>query len=77
MKLDALLAENGRSRQDIGVEPRLSYGEGDPDTWQQNLAEWQATGATHLTLNTLYLGFDTPQKHIQAMQRFAQFVFQN
>lgn len=73
-KLDACLVKNGRSRQDIGIEARLSYGDGNPDTWHALLTDWQAAGATHMTLNTMYLGFDTPQKHIQAIQRFAEIV---
>ncbi|MBE2222127.1 MAG: LLM class F420-dependent oxidoreductase [Anaerolineae bacterium] len=71
-KLDAYLGENGRSRADIGIEARISYGDGNPDTWQPLLAEWQSAGATHITLNTMYLGFDTPAKHMQAMRHFAE-----
>lgn len=71
-KLDAYLQENGRSRADIGIESRIHYGDGNPDTWQKLLTEWQTAGATHITLNTMYLGFDTPAKHIQAMRQFAE-----
>ncbi|NHZ71641.1 MAG: LLM class F420-dependent oxidoreductase, partial [Aquificales bacterium] len=39
------------------------------------LADWQTAGATHITLNTMYLGFDTPEKHIQAMRHFAETIF--
>ena len=73
-KLDAYLGENGRSRTDIGIEPRLHYGDGNPDTWQPLLANWQAAGTTHITLNSMYLGFDTPAKHIQAIQHFAETI---
>jgi probable F420-dependent oxidoreductase len=71
-KLDGYLAGNGRSRADIGLEARISYGDGNPDTWQQTIGEWQDAGASHISLNTMYLGFDTPQKHIQAMRQFAE-----
>ncbi len=70
-KLAHYLEENGRALADIGIEPRMSYGSSDPEAWQRTLAEWQAIGATHLTLNTMGLGFDTPQKHIQAIQQFS------
>lgn len=73
-KLAQYLEANGRSLADIGIEPRLSYGDGRADEWQQVLAEWQAVGATHLTLNTMYLGFDTPQKHIAAITKFAEAI---
>jgi probable F420-dependent oxidoreductase len=71
-KLDGYLRKNGRSPAEIGIEARLSYGDGNPDTWQQRRTEWQAAGASHLTLNTMYLGFDTPAKHLQAMRHFAE-----
>ncbi len=73
-KLAQYLEANGRALADIGIEPRLSYGDGRADEWQQVLAEWQAVGATHLTLNTMYLGFDTPQKHIAAITKFAEAI---
>jgi len=73
-KLDEYLAENGRSRANIGIEPRIHYGDGNPDTWKKSLADWQTVGATHITLNTMYLGFDTPAKHIQAMRHFAETI---
>lgn len=73
-KLDGYLAEYGRSRSDIGLEPRLSYGDGNPDQWRQTIADWQAAGATHISLNTMYLGFDTPAQHINAIRQFAEAV---
>ena len=74
-KLDGYLRQNGRSRVDIGIEARIAYGDGNPETWRQSLADWQTAGATHITLNTMYLGFDTPEKHIQAMRHFAETIF--
>ena len=70
-KLAQYAAENGRSLDDIGIEPRLSFGAGDPAVWQQAIQEWQEIGAGYLTLNTMYLGFDTPQKHMAAIEKFA------
>lgn len=71
-KLAEYLGENGRSLADLGIEARLSYGSGNPDEWQQIAADWQAAGATHLSLNTMSLGFDTPQKHLNALEKFAE-----
>jgi len=73
-KLDAYLSAAGRARADIGLEARLSYAKGDPETWTRTIEEWQALGATHLTLNTMYLGFDTPAAHMQAARSFAEAV---
>lgn len=73
-KLDTYLAENGRSRADIGIEAKIHYGAGNPETWQQLITDWHSAGITHITLNTMYLGFDTPTKHIQAIRQFADHI---
>jgi probable F420-dependent oxidoreductase len=73
-KLAGLLAENGRSLTDIGIEFRQSYGDGNPHTWQKTIAAWQNVGATHMSLNTMGLGFNTPQQHLHAITHFAQHI---
>ncbi len=70
--LDERLAAHGRSRADIGIEPRLSYGEGDPAEWRTLIDGWAAAGATHMTLNTMRLGLQGPDAHLAAMRRFAE-----
>ena len=70
-KLDRYLVEAGRSWEEFGLEPRLQYGDANPDRWIRTMSEWEAAGATHLSLNTMYVGFETPQQHIAAMRRFA------
>lgn len=72
-KIEEYLGEYGRSRRDIGLEPRLHYKDG-PDAWQTYLAGWQAAGATHISFNTMGVGFNTPQKHLQAIAEFAKLV---
>ena len=72
-KLEGYLVENGRSLSDIGLEPRLHYQDG-PEAWQNYLQGWQAAGATHLSFNTMGVGFDTPQKHLQAVEEFAKVI---
>jgi probable F420-dependent oxidoreductase len=72
-KIEAYLAEYGRSPQEIGLEPRLHYFDG-PDAWQSYLTGWQNVGATHISFNTMGAGFDTPQKHLQAIEEFAKAV---
>lgn len=70
--LDKLLAAAGKSRSDIGLEARLQFGDGSAETWKQSFEEWKAVGATHITINTMGVGFDTPQKHIEAIKKFAK-----
>jgi probable F420-dependent oxidoreductase len=73
-KLDLYLANVGRSRADIGLEPRLGYGEGDPRQWENVIQGWQQVGATHLSINTMGCGFETPGEHIAALRRFAELI---
>ena len=60
-----------RDPAEIGLEPRLNYGEGDPADWQATMDEWRAAGATHMSFNTMYVGLDGPTKHIAALRDFA------
>lgn len=71
-RLDAALAAKGRNRSEIGIEPRVSFGDGDAATWRTILDGWQAVGATHASVNTMYLGFTKPEQHIEALRRFAE-----
>lgn len=71
-KLDRYLAENGRSRADIGIEPRTTYGDGDAGRWQAVHNGWQAAGATHFSVHTMNAGLNTPAKHIAAIEHFAK-----
>lgn len=73
-RIDELAAGSGRDRSEIGLEPRLSYGDGNPSTWHERMAEWQAAGATHLTFNTMGRGFKSPVEHIQAIRKFHETI---
>ena len=73
-QLDRYLAEAGRTRAGIGLEPRLPYGDGNPDTWATLIRDWQAAGATHLTLNTMGRGFKSPDAHLSALRAFADAI---
>jgi probable F420-dependent oxidoreductase len=72
-KLDSYLAQNGRSRSDIGIEPRLYYTDG-PEIWLNRLEGWRSAGATHITINTMGAGLETAADHIQAIQTFAETI---
>ena len=73
-KIGQYLEETGRSQQEIGIEPRLHYGKGDVERWGRRMEEWQLAGATHLSINTMSSGFETPDQHIKAIEKFAQFA---
>ena len=69
--LDRNLAAHGRTRSELGIEPRLSYGKGDPAVWRALMDGWKTAGATHMTLNTMRLGFSGAAAHLDAMRHFA------
>lgn len=71
-KIYTSMQAHGRDPKQMGLEPRLYYGNGNPDTWHTILAEWRSAGASHLSLNTMGSGFSTPQQHLAAIQKFAK-----
>jgi probable F420-dependent oxidoreductase len=71
-KLDRALAAQGRRRSEIGIEPRILFGDGDPDKWRATLDGWRAAGAGHASVNTMGLGFIKPEQHIDAIRQFAE-----
>ena len=74
-RLDEYLAAAGRSRQDIGIEPRLHLQDSrDPARWVQAIDEWRLAGATHLSVNTMGCGFTAPAQHMLALTEFARAV---
>ena len=73
-QLDRFLSEAGRTRAGFGLEARLQYGDGNPDTWAVGVRDWQAAGATHISLNTMGQGFDTSSAHLAAIRAFAESV---
>lgn len=70
-KIYTTMEKVGRKPQELGIEPRLHYGPGNPQTWHEIIAGWQTAEATHLSINTMGCGFDTPQKHLAAVKKFA------
>jgi probable F420-dependent oxidoreductase len=70
-KLHALIEKVGRKPSDVGLEARIVYGEGNADVWHEQVKGWQAAGATHITFDTMKFGFDTPNKHIDAIKKIA------
>jgi len=56
----------------IGMEGRLTV---DPENLEQlsaRLEDWERAGATHLTLNTMRLGLDGVEAHLEALEAAAK-----
>jgi probable F420-dependent oxidoreductase len=67
----------GRRRDEIGLEPRLHFREvralasGDQaGLLVDRLHEWEAAGATHISVNTMDAGFTSASQHLAALERF-------
>jgi len=71
-KLEGYLSEEGRSMSDLGLEPRLRYGTGEPEEWRRIADEWEAASATHMTVITMGQGFETANEHIRAIESYAK-----
>lgn len=80
-KLDRYLEEAGRERSlpgrdgsNFGMEARMPYGDGNPNTWFNTIRGWEQAGATYLSFNPMGSGFRTPKEHIDAIGKFAAAV---
>ena len=73
-KLARYRQEAGSDMTGFGIEPRFSYGDGDASAWLSVIEGWQASGATHISFNTMGHGFDTPARHLAAIRLLADAV---
>jgi probable F420-dependent oxidoreductase len=62
----------GRDPAQIGMEPCLKFGSGDPQVWSETLEAWRGVGASHASINTMGHGFDKPAAHLAALRTFAE-----
>ena len=69
--LERYLNQSGRTRSEIGIEPRIRFAGEGRKTWEQLFNGWQDAGASHVSFNTMQAGFDTPSQHIDALKLFA------
>jgi hypothetical protein len=69
-----LASEAGRDGSAIGMEPRINLADGDPEFWQEQARVWQDMGATHISVNTMRAGLNSPQEHINAIQQFKEVI---
>ena len=73
-KLNQYLEQAGRDKAAFGIEPRLNMSLVGPDGWTSFIQLWEGWGATHLMVNTMGCGYETPSAHIEALKRFAGVV---
>ena len=69
-KVRGYAREAGRDPSAIGVEGRVSVAGGDPEKWRETALQWEALGATHLSVNTMKAGLAGAAGHVDAIRRF-------
>ena len=69
-RVHAAAREAGRDPSEIGIEARVTADPSDPKAAVAFAQEWEAAGATHLSVNTMGLGLDSPDGHVEAIEGF-------
>jgi probable F420-dependent oxidoreductase len=73
-RLRDYLRDAGRDPASFGIEVRVNLFSTPPESWAATLEAWRGLGATHISLNTMAAGLDTPQAHIDAIRRFQESI---
>jgi len=60
----------GRAPSEIGIEGRVSVADLNVAQQVELAREWEAIGCTHVSLNTMGAGLDTPAAHLEAIGAF-------
>jgi probable F420-dependent oxidoreductase len=70
-RLANYLEAASRDKTSFGIDLRLNLSTVGPEAWQGFVKACEALGASHLTVNSMGMGNDTPLKHLSALQNFA------
>jgi probable F420-dependent oxidoreductase len=73
-RLIRYITEVGRDPSTVGIEARVNAREGDLDEWVRQTEGWRALGATHISLNTMGAGFNSPGEHIEAIRHYKEAI---
>jgi probable F420-dependent oxidoreductase len=69
--VDAAAKEAGRDPAAIGMEGRVSWGEGGAATLLDHVERWRTAGASHLSVNTMGAGLASVDGHLDALTQAA------
>ncbi len=71
-RLRRYVREAGRDPATVGIEARMNAREGDLDEWVRQTEGWRDLGATHISINTMGAGFQSPRDHVDAIRRYKE-----
>jgi probable F420-dependent oxidoreductase len=74
IRMQSYAREAGRDPAAVGIEGRVAVAGKGTQEWLNQLKAWEELGATHLSVGTGGGGFQSPQDHIGAIQRFKEVV---
>jgi probable F420-dependent oxidoreductase len=60
----------GRPRDAIQIEARVSINAAPESDWPRIVEDWRQLGASHLAVNTMRAGLESPRDHIDVIRRF-------
>ena len=64
----------GRQPDDVGVEGRISVGDGDLDRITEEFAQWELVGASHVSFNTMGAGLKDVDAHVDKLRSALEVV---
>ena len=65
----------GRDPTTIGIEGSIPLARRPtPDDWRAAAEDWRNLGATHIYVNTMYVGLSSPAEHINMLRQFHDVV---
>jgi probable F420-dependent oxidoreductase len=71
-KIRAAAVEAGRDPLSIGLESRVNFSKADLAAELEVARGWVGVGCSHVTLNTMGAGLDSPRAHIEAIRAFKE-----
>lgn len=69
-QLHGYLSDAGRDPNSFGIDPWISIGGLEKDEWSRRVEAWRGLGASHVAVDTMRAGFNSPQEHIDAIRSF-------
>jgi probable F420-dependent oxidoreductase len=71
-RLHGYVEEAGRDPASVGIEARLDVSRVPQEEWIAQTEAWRSLGATHISVNTMNAGLNSPQEHVETIGRYKE-----